>query len=196
MGACTISAPETSASKGKSVCGGNPVYVYPAHESAYAIRIVIGSLERTLIGPPVQVRLFFPESNILPTQLNPKGDYLAYAGKTDSPAPISRQIDRLASMDDGWLDGDGIAPSKAGLEGLHILLQSLSPIPTLYPTPEGGVQAEWSIADREISLEIDLESLKAEWHDLNTSTTESRFKEVDLGKRADRDWIAQQLDSL
>ena len=195
MNTLTTIAPPT-ASKGKSVCGGNPDYVDRAPESAYATRFVIGSLERSLIETPVQISLLLPTRCIRHAQFVPKGGYSAYARTTDSPAPINDQIDRLSSMNDGWLDGDGAAPSQEGLEGLRTLLKPLSPIPTLYPTPEGGVQAEWSIGDREISLEIDLDSLKAEWHDLNTSTTESSLREVDLSKQTDLRWIAQQLGSF
>lgn len=192
MNTLTTIAPP-NASKGKSVCGGNPDYFSRAHESAYAVRFVIGSLERTLMEAPVEINISLPASSIRHAHLVPKVGYSSYARATDSPALINDQIDRLASMNDGWLDGDGAAPSQEGLEALRTLLESLAPRPTLYPTPEGGVQAEWSIGDREISLEIDLDSLKAEWHDLNTSTTESSLKEVDLNKPTDLCWIAQQL---
>jgi hypothetical protein len=41
------------------------------------------------------------------------------------------------------------------------------PLPYLYPTAEGGVQAEWTMNDREVSLEINFETRQAEYQALN-----------------------------
>ena len=38
------------------------------------------------------------------------------------------------------------------------------PLPYIYPTPEGGIQAEWSLDGREIEVEIDLNTREGECH--------------------------------
>jgi hypothetical protein len=39
--------------------------------------------------------------------------------------------------------------------------------PRLYPTPEGGVEAEWRIGRLDLSIEFDPSSSSAEWHSLD-----------------------------
>ena len=73
----------------------------------------------------------------------------------------------LSQLKGGWLNGKGRAIDRNALNALvkafgkhfdHSL-----PLPYLYPTAEGGVQAEWTIGDCEISLEFALPSLRAEF---------------------------------
>jgi hypothetical protein len=62
----------------------------------------------------------------------------------------NERLHELAQLDQGWLDGDGEAIAPAALRLARAALRSLAhagaPPPRIYPTPEGGVQAEWSIA--------------------------------------------------
>ena len=39
--------------------------------------------------------------------------------------------------------------------------------PRLFPTPEGGVEAEWRIGRLDLSVEFDPRRGQAEWHQLN-----------------------------
>ena len=53
-------------------------------------------------------------------------------------------LDHLRVLKDGWLNGDGLAPSKEGLDWLErILVYHLQITPYIYPTYEGGVSLEW-----------------------------------------------------
>ena len=58
----------------------------------------------------------------------------------------------FASCLDGWLDGDGKAPSSDGLEWLRDAFEcnypDEVPVPHIYPTESGGV----SLSDRTRSL--------------------------------------------
>jgi hypothetical protein len=77
---------------------------------------------------------------------------------------VASRFEELKKIKDGWLDGAGRAPSHAGLDWLTGALKdcfpnSLPP-PYAYPDPDGGIQLEWSIERREISLEVNLESRK------------------------------------
>lgn len=89
-----------------------------------------------------------------------------------------RSNPRLATHRDGWLDGKGIAINQAqGDQLTDWFAQHFSdevPPPRLYPTPEGGVLAEWTIGDWETSVEFEFEPFSAELHDYNLVSEELR----------------------
>jgi hypothetical protein len=66
----------------------------------------------------------------------------------------------------------------------------------LYPTGEGGVQAEWSLDQWEVTLDIDLKSKTAYWHALNQSSDEETEREIDLASLEGWKWLADQLTPL
>ncbi|MDD2724198.1 MAG: hypothetical protein PHH59_09295 [Methylovulum sp.] len=94
------------------------------------------------------------------------------------PLDVESRLEELAELQDGWLDGKGIAPNGDGLLWLakefDVNFSPLLPLPYLYPTAEGGVQAEWSIGNWEASLEVNLDNKRAEWQALNFATHECR----------------------
>ncbi len=63
------------------------------------------------------------------------------------------RLDELAKLDYGWLDGaEGLPPTHAARELCWSTLQLAMtshgvPRPRVYPTVEGGVQAEWIVGD-------------------------------------------------
>jgi len=89
------------------------------------------------------------------------------------PLDVSLRVDQLAELQDGWLDGKGIAPEKNKLFRLASLFDAYFdedlPLPYLYPTPEGAVQAEWTLGSWEATLEIDLSRFDGAFHALNDS---------------------------
>ena len=105
---------------------------------------------------------------------------------------ITSQLDELRSLEDGWLEGGGMSPPE---EGLDWLAQSFErhyptelPRPYLYPTEEGGVQAEWVFGVIDIEVRIDLSTRRAAYLWLDESTEEVR--ELDLADGADWGWLA------
>ena len=105
---------------------------------------------------------------------------------------VTSQLDELRSLEDGWLEGGGIAPSH---EGLDWLVQSFEryyptdlPRPYLYPTEEGGVQAEWVFGAIDIEVRINLSTRRGAYLWLDESTEEER--ELDLAYPADWRWLA------
>jgi hypothetical protein len=87
---------------------------------------------------------------------------------------VTARMEELAELKDGWLDGKGLAPDKVALDWLaHSFAINFDPelqLPYLYPTAEGGIQAEWSIDDSEVTLEINLLQKTAEYQSLQLST--------------------------
>lgn len=95
---------------------------------------------------------------------------------TLDPLDIETRLEDLATLQDGWLNGKGKALDGGMLQRLaqdfDQYFDTELPLPYLYPTPEGGIQAEWAFAGSEISLEIDPVTLEASYQavDLITGT--------------------------
>jgi hypothetical protein len=71
-------------------------------------------------------------------------------------AVLDSRLDELAALGPGWLDGDGERVDRDVLERARRVLADLLafevPRARVFATPEGGVQAEWSIDGREVSV--------------------------------------------
>jgi hypothetical protein len=107
------------------------------------------------------------------------------------PLDVTSRLEELALLESGWLDGKGgLALDPAALKRLSEAFDQFFavelPLPHLYPTAEGGVQAEWSSGEWEVSLEIQLPSLKAAYQALHLRSGECEEREFDL---AADDWM-------
>lgn len=94
-------------------------------------------------------------------------------------------IEEIRQLKHGWLDGAGLAPRSDHLDWFVAAFERHYPddlpLPRIYPTESGDLQAEWSLPRDEISIEIDLASRRAIGHALaKVGDAESSF-EVDLG---------------
>ena len=130
-----------------------------------------------------------------PTSLDPLDD-IALLDPLDVPA----QLSDLREMEDGWLDGEGVAPSHELLDWLSERFDRWDPdklaLPHVYPTLDGGVQAEWSIARREISLSVDPATREGAWHVLDMGTDSEEERTLDLTDDSAWTWVAEQIHSL
>jgi hypothetical protein len=102
---------------------------------------------------------------------------------------IGSRLEEFKLLKAGWLEGKGRAPKSEHLDWLTETFESSYPddlpSPYLYPTLEGGVQAEWTSGDLEASLEIDLGRRCAVWHLLDMETDAESEAKFDLSKRED-----------
>lgn len=84
---------------------------------------------------------------------------------------VTLRLEQIAALNDGWLDNSGLAPPKDKLEWLasefDANFDADLPLPYLYPTAEGGIQAEWSLNDWSVTVEIDLNGKLGEYQALN-----------------------------
>lgn len=113
---------------------------------------------------------------------------------------INAQLGNLRGLEDGWLDGDGKAPQQAGIEWLDSKFkthfQTKTPLPYLYPTETGGIQAEWSLGPHEISLEMHLDTHLGVWSDLNLDSDVDHEMQLNLDEDFNWDWLAKQITDL
>ena len=126
------------------------------------------------------------------------------------PLEVNSQLDDLRRMKDGWADGMqirsdwgsgyGKAPSHEGLDWISDKMKREYPddlpCPRIYPTPEGGVQFEWSIGPHEASLEISFEYREGYWHNLNFETMEDEERELNLHDADSWGWLETKIRRL
>jgi plasmid stability protein len=116
------------------------------------------------------------------------------------PLDVSARLEELKSLKDGWLDGTGLAPRPDALDWLAASFDRFYPQellrPHIYPTPTGGVRAEWTSGPHEVSVEIKLPNHSAEWHSLNLDTDEVEVRPLNLDKLNDWQWILDRLRGL
>ena len=126
--------------------------------------------------------------------------------KARHPLDVPARLDEFRALRDGWADGMqyagdwgngyGKAPSPAGLDWLaaaftHHYPQD-APLPYTYPTPEGGIQMEWSYGSQDISLEIDLETRQGEWCRLDLSSMDEAERNLTLDA-AGWQWLGAEV---
>lgn len=107
----------------------------------------------------------------------------------------------LRLLKQGWLDGEhGLPLPSSGVDWLEREFESRYPDtllpPYLYPTAEGGVQAEWSLGRTEITLEIDLIERLGQWHALNLDSDEEVARDLRLSDEREWSWISEQIRTL
>ncbi|MCE2434685.1 MAG: hypothetical protein J4F29_17440 [Candidatus Latescibacteria bacterium] len=109
-------------------------------------------------------------------------------------------LDEFRDLKDGWLEGEGVAPSLDGLDWLAATFDrhfpNDLPLPYLYPTPEGGVQAEWSLSANEISLEVDLVTRQGAWHQLDMNTNADGARKLNLDDVKDWTWVVAEIRKI
>ncbi len=113
---------------------------------------------------------------------------------------VGVRIVELRRLQDGWLDGAGQSLSSDGLDWFLSAFEEEYPVdlmrPYLYPTPEGNLLAEWSLGDNSCSLDVDLTSHNAEFHNLNLKSKEEWATTLNLHDSDGWQELGQMLQSL
>jgi len=113
------------------------------------------------------------------------------------PLDVPARLDEFRLLKDGWLDGEGTAPSLSGLDWLSQTFERNYPddlpLPYVYPTIEGGVQAEWSLGRIEITLVFDLETHTGQWHELDTDNDTEDSRSLDLNRAQGWQWLVNRI---
>jgi len=102
------------------------------------------------------------------------------------PLDVETRLGEVAGLKSGWLNGEGLALDPVGLrtlaEDFERFFDAELPLPHLYPTAEGGIQAEWTILGWELSLEIDLKARTATYQALHLASDTCEDSEFELWK--------------
>jgi len=116
------------------------------------------------------------------------------------PLDVETRLDELAALEDRWLDGKGVALDKTGLKVLSEEFEknfdAELPLPHIYPTPEGGVLAEWTLDQWAVSLEIQIPSQTAQYQALNLASDESSDLDLNLNEPSGWALLNESLRTL
>ncbi|MRG96227.1 hypothetical protein [Polyangium spumosum] len=105
----------------------------------------------------------------------------------ERPSPIDDQIDDLRALPPDWYEQGTPALDPEGLERLrrflHKVVEGVAvPRPYLYPTPEGGARAEWSLGGWDVSATFDLRAGLAELHAAELAGEGMAEEQLSLGE--------------
>ena len=113
---------------------------------------------------------------------------------------MKNRIEELRSLKNGWLDGKGRALSQEGLNWFADKFENNYPedlsLPYIYPTAEGGVQAEWTLGCHEVSLDVDFDTRQGEWNDLNMETDGYKSGPINLDHQRGWDWVSGRIRKM
>jgi len=94
------------------------------------------------------------------------------------PQDVTLRLEELSMLDDGWLDGEGVALHREKLLRLAGMFDrnfdSELPLPYLYPTPEGRIRAEWSLGTWETTLDLDIDGFEGTFQVVNMADADTR----------------------
>ncbi len=94
------------------------------------------------------------------------------------------RLDELTSLEAGWLNGEGKVVDQSRIWLLRTALLSMvaqnCPVPSLFPTVEGHIQAEWENGNWAISATVDMDTFTTLYFASNSETGEVKLKTLDL----------------
>lgn len=119
--------------------------------------------------------------------------------------PFDERLDLIARAEEGWYEPGNPAPTQAAIEAMRhfvrlVVLEVGSDAPYLYPLPDGGVGAEWTIGSWEASANIAPDGATIELHAINTVSMHELQDElvtegVDLAARFSVFWDVITTDT-
>jgi hypothetical protein len=87
------------------------------------------------------------------------------------PLDVSIRMEQLSELRDGWYDGEGLSPNPLGLSRFESYFNENwtfeQALPAIFPTVDGNIQLEWSTEFHEISVEVNLSTMKGEYLRVN-----------------------------
>ena len=100
---------------------------------------------------------------------------------------LAAKFDELGTLENGWHDGQGLAPQKAMLDVIADQMirhfPDRLPLPAIVPTPEGDLLFEWGVPG-DPSLDVQVLKLKAEFHAFREGADDIE-REFDLSGQAE-----------
>lgn len=91
---------------------------------------------------------------------------------------LRNRLKLLSKLQDGWLDGEGVALDKRALSEVEKKFSTFYPhslpLPVIVPTIEGNLLFEWQTKARP-SLDVELPNLKAEFHSFGAKNKGKEF---------------------
>ncbi len=113
------------------------------------------------------------------------------------PLDVPSRLDEFRELKDGWFEGEGRAFHSEALDWLASQFDERYPadlpLPHLYPTPEGGVRAEWSKGASVAILETNLVDHSASWLWFDRDSDADHEHQLNLDDDKDWSWWVDEL---
>ena len=113
------------------------------------------------------------------------------------PLDVPARLDELRAMEGGWLEGTGEVPRIAELDWLSARFDSHFPddlpLPNIYPTPEGGIEAEWSLGANSIIFGLDLNTHQGDWLRFDKGSDEEDSQSLNLDDSRAWEWLTNEI---
>jgi hypothetical protein len=119
--------------------------------------------------------------------------------------PFDERLNEIARAEEGWYEPGNPSPTPGAVEAMRnfvklAVLEVGAHAPYLYPLPDGGVGAEWTIGTWEASANIAPDGSAVEFHAINTSSMhelqdELKTDAVDLAARFSTFWEVITTDT-
>ena len=183
--------------------------IYGDKVRAFASNRILDEVDRALKEGGDNARLLFKGVGVY------RHNELEYLMQVDAvsliaPLDIEAQLDRLRILEDGWADGMqhprdwgkgyGKAPSHEGIDWLGDTLEREYPgdlpLPRIYPTPEGGVQMEWTLGRFGAELEVNLDDRVGEWLWIDIASEDEDEESLNLDDSDSWSWLAAEIRRL
>ena len=120
-------------------------------------------------------------------------------GEPLPPIDAPARLEEFKEVEDGWLDGEGIAPSHDGLDWLIGAVKSHSPakeMPTkCYLTRDARVRMEWSGGGTFMCMRVDLYLHTGGWQWSNSKSLEFKHGKLDLDEASSWEWWVSKVKS-
>ena len=102
-----------------------------------------------------------------------------------------KRFDALTKLQDGWLDGEGIAPDAGQMalvaQKFAAYYPKHAPLPVIAPTPQGNILLEWNLPGYP-TVDIFLNESIAQFHCLAGDATEVAEVARDFSLTDDNAW--------
>lgn len=112
---------------------------------------------------------------------------------------VPARLDEFRNMRDGWLDGDGHAPSHVGLNWLSKTFQRFyphtAPLPHTYPTYEGGIRMEWSHKNNKCILETNLQKHESDYLFFDRLSDDEFERKLNLDSSDHWQWLINEIQN-
>ncbi|MFC5526145.1 hypothetical protein ACFPPA_10360 [Rhodanobacter ginsengisoli] len=119
--------------------------------------------------------------------------------------PFDERLDEIARAEEGWYEPGNPAPTHAAVEAMRnfvrlAVLEVGAHAPYLYPLPDGGIGAEWTIGTWEASANIAPDGSTVSLHAINTGSMkelrdELKTDAIDLAARFSMSWDVLTTDT-
>ena len=116
------------------------------------------------------------------------------------PLDVPARLEELRVLQDGWHNGDGIAPHGLSLDWLAASFDRHYPddipLPYTYPNPEGGIEMEWSLGAHAVVLEVDLSTHRGACLGADHRSGAEDARTLDLDSCESWAWLAGEIRRL